>query len=190
MSRYFGRLLHPSRPIDNRPQVSNLPHKLVTKFLAFLLMFSMAFAQGKKPKDDGWPDLLPPGDGRDLVRESCGGCHNLKVVVKARKSRAEWAKSINDMIQRGSQLFPEEIDPITTYLSKAFATDVPKLVNVNTASREDLEKLPDFKPEIVGAILEARSKNGPFKNSADLRLALGMRDADFEKIRYRLEYSN
>jgi hypothetical protein len=162
----------------------------MSRYLLCLLILSFAFAQGKKPKDEGWSDLLPPGDGRDLVRESCGGCHNLKVVVRARKSRAEWTKSVNDMIQRGSQLFPEEIDPITTYLSKAFATDVPQLVNVNTASREDLERVLYFKRDIVLAIIEARSKNGPFKSSAELRAALGMRDADFEQIRYRLEYSN
>src|SRR5260370_24258872 len=101
----------------------------MSRYFLFLPMLSLAFAPGPKPKDEGWPDLLPPGDGRDLVRESCGGCHNLKVVVHARKSRAEWAKSVNDMIQRGSQIFPAEIGPIPTYLSKTFATDVPKLVN-------------------------------------------------------------
>lgn len=145
---------------------------------------------GQKSKDEGWSELLPPGEGRDPVLDSRNSGHNLKVVVQARQSRAEWAKSFNDMMQRGSQLFPEEIDPITTYLSKAFATDVPKLVNVTTASRRDSEKLPNFSPEIGNRIPEAGTKAGAFKNAEELRRAPGMQQDDFEKIRYRLEYTN
>ena len=109
---------------------------LVLLLLAVLFVLPMILAQGQKAKDEGWPELLPPGDGRELVLNSCNTCHNLKVVVHARLSRAEWTKSVNDMIQRGAPVFPEEIEPITAYLSRAFGTAVPKLVNVNTAGRE------------------------------------------------------
>lgn len=162
----------------------------VLLLMSVLSLLPAALAQGQKVKDEGWPELLPPGDGRELVLNSCASCHNLKIVVQARMSRADWAKSVNDMIQRGAPVFPEEIEPITTYLSKAFETAVPKLVNVNTATREDLEKLPNLKPEIVTRILEARGKAGPFKNSEEFRRALGMEKADFEKILYLLKYSN
>ena len=159
------------------------------KSFAVVFLLSSALSYGQKPKDEGWSDLLPAGDGRDLVLNSCNTCHNLKVVVRARKNRAEWAKSVNDMIQRGSQIFPEEIEPITAYLSKAFGSDVPKLVNVNAATREDLEKLANLKPELATRILEARGKAGNFKNPEELRRALGMVPEEFEKIRYSLEYS-
>lgn len=162
----------------------------VLLLMSVLSLLPAALAQGQKVKDEGWPELLPPGDGRELVLNSCASCHNLKIVVQARMSRADWAKSVNDMIQRGAPVFPEEIEPITTYLSKAFESAVPKLVNVNTATREDLEKLPNLKPEIVTRILEARGKAGPFKNSEELRRTLGMEKGDFEKILYLLKYSN
>ncbi len=160
------------------------------KYSLLFLLLSCGLALAQKAKDEGWPELLPSGDGRDLVLSSCNSCHNLKVVVHARKDRAAWAKSVNDMIQRGAQLFPEEIDPITAYLSKAFGMSVPMLVNVNTATREDLEKLPNFKPEIVTRILEVRAKTGSFKNPEELRRALGMEKVEFEKIQYSLEYTN
>src|SRR5262252_6094271 len=128
-----------------------------------VLMLSCGLAHGQKAPDEGWSELLPPGEGRDLVLSSCTTCHNLKVVVHARKDRDGWAKSVNDMIQRGAQLFPEEIDPITAYVSKAFGPSVPKPVNVNTAAREELEKLPNFKPDLVTRILEVRAKAGNFK---------------------------
>ncbi len=163
---------------------------IVLLLVAVLLVLSAIPGQGQKAKDEHWPDLMPPGDGRELVLNSCADCHGLKIVVVARKSRADWAKSVNDMIQRGAPVFPEEIEPMTAYLSKAFGTAVPKPVNVNTASREDLEKLPNLKPEMLIRILEARSKVGPFKNSEELRRALGMEKGDFEKILYLLKYSD
>ncbi len=155
-----------------------------------LLLLCGGLLHAQKAKDEGWSELLPPAEGRDLVLESCNTCHNLKVVVHARKDRAAWAKSVNDMIQRGAQLFPEEIDPITAYLANAFGSAVPKLVNVNTATREELEKLPNFKPELVTRILEARAKSGGFKDAEELRRALGMEKADFQKIQYVLEYKD
>lgn len=163
---------------------------IVLYFLSVLLILSAALAQGQKAKDEAWAELLPPGDGRGLVLNSCASCHNLKMVVLARKSRADWARSVNDMIQRGAPVFPEEIEPMTAYLSKAFGTAVPNPVNVNTASREDLEKLPNLKLEMVARILEARGKAGPFKNSGELRQALGMEKGDFERILYLFKYGD
>ena len=145
-------------------------------------------AQSDKVKDEGWSELLPPGEARQSVLDSCSSCHNLKVVVLARKNRAEWAKAINDMIQRGAQLFPEEIEPITNYLVKVCGPDVPKLVNVNTATKEELATVPNLKPDVAAQILEARGKNGPFKNADELRQALKLDPAEFEKIRYLLKY--
>ena len=158
--------------------------------MAALLALPLAWAQAQKPTDDGWPELLPPGEGRELVLTSCASCHNLKSTVHERKSRAEWAKTVNDMILRGAPIFPEEIEPITAYVSRAFGSTVPKLLNVNTATGEELEKLPNLKPEAVARLLELRRKAGPFKNAQELRQALGNEGDEFEKIRYFLKYKN
>jgi len=155
-----------------------------------VLLVALAASAQRPQKDEGWSELLPPGEGREMVMTSCTGCHNLKSTVHARKSRADWTKSVNDMIQRGAQIFPEEIEPITAYLSKTFGPDLPQPLNVNTASREELEKLPNLKTEMAARLLAARDKAGPFKNSEELRRALAMEPGDFEKIRYLLKYRN
>lgn len=162
---------------------------ILSLLVAVLWLASAAMAQGPKPKDEGWSELLPPGEGRAQVLEGCTSCHNLKSTVHERKNRAGWNKTVADMIQRGAQLFPEEIEPITSYLAKAFSPDVPKPVNVNTATREELEKLPSLKPETAARILEARGKAGSFKSAAELRDALG-KPGDFDKYRYLLKYKN
>src|SRR5216684_6040333 len=156
--------------------------------LLLLMLLVVLSAPAQRKPDEGWSELLPQGDGREIVLNSCVSCHNVRVVVHARKNRADWTKCINDMIQRGAPLFPDEIEPITAYLSKSFDASLPKLVNVNTASREGLEKLPNMKPEIATRILAAREKAGAFKNGEELRTALGMTKADFEKIHYLLKY--
>lgn len=158
--------------------------------VSIVMVLSAAWTQSRTSKDESWSQSLPPGNARELVLSSCSSCHDLKSVVNARKSRAGWAKCMNDMIQRGAPVFPEEIGPITDYLFLAFGPTVPELVNVNTATREDLEKLPRLTPEIVARILEARSKVGHFKNSEQLRRALGMEKDDFEKTFYLLKYGN
>ena len=159
--------------------------------IAVLLVCTLvpAFTQNQKPENKGWEDLLPPGAGREPVATTCITCHGLKTVVLGRKSQAEWAKAVNDMIQRGAPVFPDEIEPMVQYLSKSFPASLPKPVNVNTATAAELEKIPGMKPDVAARIVEARGKSGPFKDAAALQQAANIDKADFESVRYMLKYS-
>jgi DNA uptake protein ComE-like DNA-binding protein len=159
--------------------------------LTAILMFTLvpAFTQNQKPENKGWDDLLPPGPGRDSVATTCVTCHGLKSVVLGRKSQAEWGKAVNDMIQRGAPVFPDEIEPMVQYLSKSFPANLPKPVNVNTATAADLEKIPGMKTDVAAKILEARGKSGPFTDSTDLQHAANIDKSDFESVRYLLKYA-
>jgi DNA uptake protein ComE-like DNA-binding protein len=163
---------------------------LVSQVVPVVVMLSALTSQAQPAKDDEWTSLLPPGEGRELVVNSCTSCHNLKIVVVARKSSEDWAKSLGDMIERGAEVFPEEMKPLTSYLSNSFGTDVPPLLNVNAATRADLEKLPSLKPEIITRILEVRSKSGPFKDAEQFRQALGMDKPTSSKIMFLFKYSD
>jgi DNA uptake protein ComE-like DNA-binding protein len=114
----------------------------------------------------------------------------LKVIVHARQNPEKWAETVNDMIQRGAPVFPDEIEALTSFLAKSFGASVPRLVNVNTVRLEDLEKLPGLSSEIAGQIVEVRSKSGAFRDSESLRRALGMEKADFDKMQYWFKYSD
>jgi hypothetical protein len=69
---------------------------------------------------DAWVGMLPPGDGQQETKELCGSCHNLQKVVQSRKTPQEWERSVNDMLARGAQIFPDEAEKITKYLSASF----------------------------------------------------------------------
>jgi hypothetical protein len=87
--------------------------------------FSVFFVGLIFPLAVSWPQedyksMLPEADGKQLVVELCGTCHNLQKVVTSRKSDKEWERSVYDMVSRGAQIFPEEADQITKYLAKNF----------------------------------------------------------------------
>ena len=69
---------------------------------------------------DAWVAMLPPGDGQQETKELCSSCHNLQKVVQSRKTPQEWERSVNDMLARGAQIFPDEAEKITKYLSVSF----------------------------------------------------------------------
>jgi hypothetical protein len=69
---------------------------------------------------DPWIGMLPPGDGQQETKELCSNCHNLQKIVQSRKTPQEWERSVNDMLARGAQIFPDEAEKITKYLSASF----------------------------------------------------------------------
>lgn len=56
-------------------------------------------------------------------------------------------------------------------------------ININTASAEDLKKLPKIGDEIAGRIIEYRVKNGRFRRTEHLILVGGMTDKKFREIK-------
>jgi competence protein ComEA len=56
-------------------------------------------------------------------------------------------------------------------------------ININTATVEELDKLPGIGPSIAKAIVDYRTKNGPFKKIEDINDVKGIGDALFEKIK-------
>jgi hypothetical protein len=64
---------------------------------------------------------LPNGPNRDLVGRICSTCHDLGMVVgTGGRSRAGWNGTIDDMVQYGLSISPEEratvLDYLATYL--------------------------------------------------------------------------
>ena len=56
-------------------------------------------------------------------------------------------------------------------------------INLNTATVEELDQLPGIGPAYAAAIIDYRTKNGPFKRIEDINAVKGIGDALFEKIK-------
>ena len=57
--------------------------------------------------------------GRVAVTQVCVGCHVgiMRMLEVRKKSAEEWRDTVYRMIGRGAQVFPDEIEPLTTYLA-------------------------------------------------------------------------
>lgn len=58
-----------------------------------------------------------------------------------------------------------------------------KIININTASKEELDKINGIGPSTADKIIEYRQKNGNFKSIEDLKKVSGIGDKKFEKIK-------
>ena len=65
----------------------------------------------------------------------------------------------------------------------AYAGIALAAVNINSATKEQLESLDGIGPVKAQAIIDYRKKNGPFKSLEDVKKVDGIGDATFDKIR-------
>lgn len=69
-------------------------------------------------------------------------------------------------------------------MSVAFAA-----VNINTATLEELETLPNIGPVKAKAILDYRKANGNFKSVEDIKNVKGIGDVSFDKLKSQISVS-
>lgn len=63
------------------------------------------------------------------------------------------------------------------------ASAAPTLVNINTATSEELQRLPGVGEATAAAIIEDRQANGPFSSPEDLMRVSGIGEKKFAKIK-------
>ena len=88
-----------------------------------LILFSLAaFAQ--KPAASS-TETLPAGPMQAKATTACTECHEARIIVQQRLSKAAWAKEVDKMIKWGALVDASDHDAFVDYLSAHFGVDQP-----------------------------------------------------------------
>jgi Quinohemoprotein amine dehydrogenase A, alpha subunit, haem binding. len=66
------------------------------------------------------PDIAA---GKALFQEVCTACHDQSMVTAQRKTREDWAVTVDTMIGRGAPLTPEQAAQVVDYLNHSLGAD-------------------------------------------------------------------
>jgi competence protein ComEA len=112
---------------------------------------------------------LPAGPGKDSFVAVCGACHSPEIVLDLKKSRDGWSTTIDDMVEKGASGTDHQMQDILDYLSKNFGKSTAPEIDINTASKEQLQQVLGVSPKDAEAITHYRDEHGKFKSWDDLK---------------------
>jgi len=131
---------------------------------------------------------LPDGPGKVETERICTQCHDLARSISLRQDRAGWQATMDKMVTLGAQGEDQELKAVVDYLAAHYpADDVPK-IRVNTARAIDFESGLSLKRSEAAAIIDYRTKNGPFQSIDDLKKVPGIDTAKIEAKKDRLVF--
>jgi DNA uptake protein ComE-like DNA-binding protein len=145
---------------------------MTIRTLVFVFVFGLthsAFAQ----------DTLPDGPGKEQTLRLCSTCHEAAKATSVKLTREGWVETVDRMKAFGAAGADEDFAAVLEYLATHFKGDVMRPLDMNTAEAIDLESVLQLLRRESRAVLDYRSKRGPFSSIEDLR---GLDPAIFKKI--------
>ena len=112
--------------------------KPLTRTLAgiFILAVATAFcAQDQNANVVGAQDL-PPGSMQGKATTSCLECHEARILLQQRLSKAVWTKEVDKMVKWGALVEANDHDALVDYLSTNFSPDQPAYEPLRTSSEK------------------------------------------------------
>ena len=112
----------------------------------------------------------------------------MEYIIPAQSARAATATSRTPAATSAAIVSPPATAAAATPRARAArtATGAPAVVNINTATKEELEALPAIGPTIAQRILDDRTANGPYKQIEDLARVRGVSARTVNELRSRI----
>ena len=107
-----------------------LQPSIVTKpaTLAALLLAALAIPLLRAQSDSE----LPAGPMQAKATTACLECHEARIIVQQRLSKAAWTKEVDKMTKWGALVDPQDRDALIDYLSANSGVDKPPYVAERT----------------------------------------------------------
>lgn len=100
-----------------------------------LIVISASFnAQAEKPVQANYTADLPPGPMQAKATAACTECHEARILLQQRLSKAAWTKEVDKMTKWGAVVDPGDREALIDYLSSNFSPDKPPYDPQRTAS--------------------------------------------------------
>jgi hypothetical protein len=102
-----------------------------------LSLFTVALAGSSMAQNVSPPsptDELPAGTMQAKATTTCTECHEARIIVQQRLSKAAWTKEVDKMTKWGALVDPADRDALIDYLSANFNPDKPPYVPPLTAN--------------------------------------------------------
>lgn len=134
--------------------------RIVSSGLAALVLGTTLAASASPSHAQQNANPLPPGDGREIVAVACSQCHYLGTIAKIHDGAVGWRTYVSNMVLRGAQLTPAEVDKVVNYLSTNLGPGInlppqkpvtlpdgtgKQLVETRCALCHDLERVAEVK---------------------------------------------
>ncbi len=77
---------------------------------------------------------LPPGPMQAKATTACMECHDARIILQQRLSKAAWTREVDKMMKWGALVDPNDRDALIDYLSANFSTDRPPYLAAHIAA--------------------------------------------------------
>lgn len=102
---------------------------------------------------------MPDDVGRDLTVKLCGNeCHTIEKVIAERKSKSQWAETMETMRTDGAAGTDDEFKVIVKYLATHYGVQI----QINKATARQIDDVLVLADGQAAAIVAYREANGAF----------------------------
>src|SRR6266550_4725707 len=78
-------------------------------------------------------EQLPAGPMQEKAGAACSSCHEARIIVQQRLSKAAWTREMDKMVKWGAEVDPQDRDALIDYFSANLGPDQPAYVAPKTA---------------------------------------------------------
>jgi hypothetical protein len=124
--------------------------RVVFRVIIAMLITSTTWAQkqepvqliikGQNPPPVHFTESLPSGAMQEKAATSCTECHEARIILQQRLSKAAWTKEVDKMIKWGAVVDASDHDTLIDYLSANFGVDKPPYDPPRTATQDSKSK--------------------------------------------------
>jgi hypothetical protein len=119
------------------PKLKNIVYT-VAPILAILAVAATSpfWALSEKPVAAKVTEDLPPGGMQAKATTACLECHEARIILQQRLSKATWTKEVDKMIKWGAIVDSNDRDALIDYLSTNFSVDQSPYVPPRTSTEK------------------------------------------------------